>query len=61
MLSDESTAEREFAPLLAIKDNYPKFVVTMDKLKLGERKEVSHETLREFLLKNHILASIIRA
>lgn len=51
LLGSEGTVEREFTPLLAIKDNYPKFVVTMDKLNLGQRQGVQHLTLREFLLK----------
>ena len=49
-LSDEKTAEREFAPLLAISDNYPKYVVTMDRMRMGNRRGVMHITLREFLL-----------
>lgn len=49
-LADESTAQREFSPLLAIRDNYPKMVVTMDPLSLGDRRGVRHLTLREFLL-----------
>jgi predicted AAA+ superfamily ATPase len=30
LLKDEPTIEREFGNLLAIKDNYPKYVVSMD-------------------------------
>jgi len=29
-LESEATVEREFASLLAVKDQYPKYVVTMD-------------------------------
>lgn len=50
LLADESTTQREFAPLMAIRDNYPKMVITMDKMNMGERKGVRHMTLREFLL-----------
>jgi len=32
LLQDEKTIEREFGNLLAIQDNYPKFVITMDDL-----------------------------
>ncbi len=30
LLASQQTIEREFSPLLAIKDNYPKFVLSMD-------------------------------
>lgn len=30
LMADEKTREREFAPLLAIPDNYPKFILSMD-------------------------------
>ena len=33
---DENTYEREFAPLKKIKDNYPKYVLTMDDYPMGE-------------------------
>jgi hypothetical protein len=29
-LFDETTREREFASLLSIKDNFPKFIITLD-------------------------------
>lgn len=32
---EESTFEREMAPLRAIQDNYPKFVITLDRYTLG--------------------------
>jgi hypothetical protein len=31
-MESESTVSREFEPLIAIKDHYPKYVVTMDEL-----------------------------
>jgi uncharacterized protein len=30
LLESEKTKEREFTPLLLIKDSWPKFVITMD-------------------------------
>ncbi len=33
---DKSTYEREFTPLKKIKDNYPKYVLTMDEYPMGE-------------------------
>lgn len=50
MLSSDTTAQREFAPLLAIKDNYPKIIVSMDPLSLGNRQGILHLPLRQFLL-----------
>ena len=54
LLIDEKTVEREFMPLLEIKDNYPKYVVSMDRLKLGNRQGIRHISLREFLLKEDL-------
>lgn len=49
LLADEKTKEREFGNLLKIKDNFPKYVVSMDPLSLGEVDGVKHLRLREFL------------
>jgi predicted AAA+ superfamily ATPase len=35
MLTSEETIEREFNPLMLIQDNYPKYVITMDEVKLS--------------------------
>ncbi|KLU59471.1 hypothetical protein CEB3_c44570 [Peptococcaceae bacterium CEB3] len=48
--SGAGTLEREFAPLLAIKDNYPKYVVTMDDFWRDNVDGVKHKQLAEFLL-----------
>lgn len=50
LLTDEQTAEREFAPLLAIADSYPKYVLSLDALAMGSRQGVRHVPLRQFLL-----------
>lgn len=34
-MTEESTFEREMAPLRAIQDNYPKYVITLDRYTLG--------------------------
>lgn len=46
----KETIDREFAPLLAIKDNYPKYVVTMDDFWSDNVEGVKHKHLTEFLL-----------
>jgi predicted AAA+ superfamily ATPase len=50
MPAAQSTIEREFAPLLAIKDHYPKYVVTMDNFWDDNINGVKHKRLAEFLL-----------
>ena len=50
LLTEESTIEREFSPLLEIKDNYPKYVVSMDPLWNDNIDGVKHVNIAEFLL-----------
>lgn len=47
---NDDNKEREFGNLLAIKDNYPKIVVSMDEI-IGEQeyKGVRHKNIRDFL------------
>jgi hypothetical protein len=45
----EETFQREFGPLLAIRDSYPKFVVTMDPHAQDDYKGVRHVSLYQFL------------
>jgi predicted AAA+ superfamily ATPase len=54
LLSSEETVSREFGNLLEIKDNYPKYVVSMDPVSgnLPEYPGVLHLNLREFLVTN---------
>ncbi len=49
LLSDETVVEREFGAYECISDNYPKYVITMDKVKLN-REGIIHLNLIEFLL-----------
>lgn len=49
-LTDESTISREFSPLLAIDDHYPKYVVTMDDLWKDNIEGVKHIHIADFLL-----------
>ncbi len=48
-MDHESTVQREFAPLLAIRDSYPKFVVTMDSHFHDSIEGVRHIGLLQFL------------
>jgi predicted AAA+ superfamily ATPase len=50
MIVDEKTHEREFGNLLAIQDNFPKMVVSMDEMATGNFKGIEHLTIRKFLL-----------
>ena len=51
-LSDDKVIEREFGNLLAIPDNYPKIVVSLDEFSGNSTyKGIMHQTLLEFLSK----------
>lgn len=51
LIASEDTIKREFGNLAAIKDNYPKFVVSMDPVSGGfsEYPGIRHMNLRDFL------------
>ncbi len=53
LLVSPDTVKREFGNLAAIKDNYPKFVVSMDPVSGGfsEYPGIAHISLRDFLKK----------
>ncbi len=53
LLSEQSTVDREFSPLMQIKDNYPKYVVTMDKLWKDNIGGIKHLHLADFLMLNN--------
>lgn len=42
LMADEQTAEREYASLEAIMDNYEKYVVTLDDFKLPSHRGINH-------------------
>ena len=50
LLPEKATVEREFNPLLEIKDHYPKYVVTMDPLWTDTIEGVKHIHIADFLL-----------
>ena len=50
LLSNQEVIDREFGNLLEIKDNYPKYVVSMDEFAPKNIQGVEHLHLREFLI-----------
>ena len=49
LLASEDTIDREFGAYHSIKDNFPKYVVTMDELNMS-RDGIKHRNIRDFLL-----------
>lgn len=49
LMAEESTIEREFSALESIKDNYPKYIISMDQVKRS-RGGIIHLNILEFLL-----------
>lgn len=54
LLGSQETIEREFGNLAAIKDNYPKYVVSLDPVSgdLPEYPGITHLNLRDFLTRD---------
>ena len=51
LLADEKVIEREFGAFDAINDNYPKYVITLDKMDFS-RNGIIHKNIIDFLLCN---------
>ena len=49
LIANENTIQREYGNLLKIKDNYPKYVVSMDEFQGNTYEGILHLRLREFL------------
>jgi len=49
IISSEEVEKREFGNLLEIKDNYPKYVVSLDEFSGNNYKGITHTHLRNFL------------
>jgi len=49
-LEEPSTINREYSPLLDIKDHYPKYLVTMDELWKDNIEGIQHKHIADFLL-----------
>ena len=49
-MQDEKTINREFGNLLEIKDNYPKYVISMDDAMSGsDFKGIEHIHIQDFI------------
>ena len=51
-VSGESVFRREFGNLLAIRDNHPKFVITLDDYASGNHEGIIHLNLKDFLIRD---------
>ena len=51
LLASEDTIKREFLPFEKINDNYPKYVISMDRFDMS-RNGIKHLNIIDFLLKN---------
>ncbi len=49
-ITEQTTIDREFRPLLEIKDHYPKYVVTMDEMWKDNIEGIRHKHIADFLL-----------
>ena len=49
-LDGQATIDREFGNLLAVSDQYPKYVITLDDFWQGSLKGVEHLHITQFLL-----------
>jgi hypothetical protein len=49
LLADESVVDREFGAYESVKDNYPKYVLSLDKFDFS-RNEIKHLNIIDFLL-----------
>jgi len=53
MLVEQSTIDREFGAFDAIKDNYPKYVISMDELDMSQNG-IKHLNIIDFLMKDEL-------
>ncbi|MDE7387014.1 MAG: ATP-binding protein [Muribaculaceae bacterium] len=55
LIVDDKTIEREFGNLLKIRDNYPKYVISMNQMMHSQNYEgIKHLTLRQFLMSENL-------
>jgi len=48
-IAEKQSMEREFGNLLTIKDNYPKYIITLDEYSGVSYEGILHLPLRKFL------------
>ena len=53
LLPEKATIDREFSVLLEVKDQYPKYVVTMDPFWRDSIEGIKHFHIADFLLKDN--------
>ncbi|MEG1506334.1 MAG: ATP-binding protein [Bacilli bacterium] len=53
-LNSDETIKREVAPLLDIKDNYKKYIITLDKVWNSDYEGITKLSLEDFLISNEI-------
>ena len=51
MMADKATEDREYTPLEAISDNYPKYILTRNDM-LQQRNGIIHKNIPEFMINN---------
>ncbi len=51
LLATEETVEREVRPLAMIKDNHPKYILSLDEYQIAGRNGIHHLNIRDFLLR----------
>ncbi len=49
-ITEQSTIDREYKPLLKIKDNFPKYILTMDDFWHDNSKGIKHMHIADFIL-----------
>ena len=49
LLASEETIDREFGAYHSIRDNFPKYVVSMDEFDMS-RNGIKHRNIRDFLM-----------
>ena len=49
LLASEDTIEREFGVYGRVRDNFPKYVITLDEFDMS-RNGIKHRNIRDFLL-----------
>lgn len=54
LMPEKNIVEREFAALEAIKDNFPKYVISMDPIPIERSSGILHLNLFDFLLSDHL-------